>query len=270
MNAGDRSSSSGERDDHGTGPRPGETSLGSSSTRATWILGLAGAMAAIVSWGVGEVFYEVIPAQPVLQNISGNQVMIPNMATELVATTRNAALAFGISGLCLAGFLGVAGGIVQGKTRVIVGAGLLGSVLGFVIPAAVCLAMLPMVLRARYLQFEYELAISFAMHSVIWGVIGACAGLIGAIGLGRPGFIVKALLAGFSGALVGSWIYGFLGGAVFPMEETSLPVSNAWYTRFLAQLLLSVMTASFLALASRASGREQGRPPGTLPTGANP
>lgn len=253
MNAGDETASIEGRDDGAAGlaHRKTQAEIPLPTARAAALVWMAAALAALVAWVLGEAFYEVIPAERVLQNISGNQVMIPNLATESVATTRNAALAFGVSGLCLAGFLGVAGGLARRSIPATLTAGMVGSVLGFILGAAVCLGLLPTFLHARYYYDEYELAISFAMHGVIWAPLGACAGLAFAIGRSRSGFMVRAILAGLSGALLGSIGYEILGAGVFPMANTSQPVSNWWLTRLLAQVLLAGMTALFLAVASR-------------------
>ncbi len=259
MNAGDASASDDRPSDERSHGIPGQTPTGAAhaDSRTTWLLVLAAMMAALVSWGVGETFYDVIPAQRVSQNLMGTMIMAPNMATESVATVRNGALTFGISGLCVAGFLGVAGGLARRSIPAMIAAGLPGAILGFILAAGLCLALIPKILDARDQYLEYELAILFAMHGVIWGFIGALAAFAFAIGLGQRRFMIRALLSGFVGAVMASILYGLIGAAVFPLAETSQPVSHSWKTRLLAQFLLAGMTALFLAVAARDGRRDR-------------
>jgi len=47
--------------------------------------------------------------------------MLPNVATQIVASTRNSALTFGVLGLCLGGCLGMAGAWRGGRAAAVTG-----------------------------------------------------------------------------------------------------------------------------------------------------
>ena len=94
-------------------PEVGERHL--STTR--WLLVLAGLVAGLVAFGIGEVIYNIIPPELVVHDVSGNKVMLPTLATLIVAATKNSALTFGALGTCLGGALGFAGGLARRSTR---------------------------------------------------------------------------------------------------------------------------------------------------------
>src|SRR5262249_18459101 len=151
--------------------------------RARWLAILAGLLAGLVAFGIGEETYELIRPEKVAQNLVGSIVMVADRATNTVADTRNAALAFAALGACLGGCLGGAGGLA-GRSRVgAVRGGLLGVFLGLALGAGASLALVPWFIKGRYDFFEYDLLIAMMMHVVIWGLLGAAAGLAFAVGL---------------------------------------------------------------------------------------
>src|SRR5271169_2842084 len=83
--------------------------------RARWLVALGGFLAGLISFGIGEPIHNVIPIKLVLQNImmTGQKAMLPSLDTENEAMAQNAALAFGLLGLCLGAFLGIAGGLAR-------------------------------------------------------------------------------------------------------------------------------------------------------------
>ena len=151
-------------------------------------------------------------------------------------------------GLCLGACLGVAGGLAQRSTRASLTAGLLGAVLGLALGAGLSLGLLPWFLRARYYYSEFDIAISLAMHGLIWGLLGASAGLSFAVGVGERLLVGRAITAGLVGAVLGALAYELIGAVFFPTADTDEPISETWPTRLMARLLVAGGTAAALVL----------------------
>ncbi len=216
--------------------------------RARWWLALGGLVAGLVAFGVGELVYELIPAKKVEIPTMGQIVIAANVETSNVATVRNGALTFGVLGVCLGGFLGIAGGMARRSTSAAVVAGLAGSSLGLVLAAAASLALLPFFLKTLPAQPDYELILSMIMHGSIWGLTGAAAGLAFSVGLGERKLLGRALAAGFAGAVLGTIAFELIGGGLFPFANTGQPISTTWPTRLMARLMVTVATAVALIL----------------------
>jgi len=215
--------------------------------RMRGLLAVAGLLAGLLAFGVGEAVYDLIPAGTVTQHALGLTRVTPTVATENVAAARNGALAFGVLGLFLGGSLGLAGGLAR-RSWFGLAAGGLGSVLGFAAGAGASLALLPFCIASRLRYPDNDLAISFIMHGAIWGLLGALAGLAFAIGLGKRGFWVRALTAGFAGALLGAVAFDLLGVIAFAGAKTDEPISRTWVTRLIARLLVTVATTVAVSL----------------------
>ena len=184
----------------------------------------------------------------------------PTVATENVAAARNGAVAFGVLGLFLGGCLGLAGGLARRSSPSAVTAGGLGSVLGFAAGVGASLALLPVCMVSRIRYHDSDLVITLLMHGAIWGLLGAMAGLAFAVGLGNRSFWVRALIAGFAGALLGAVIFDLIGVVAFPGAKTDDPISRTWVTRLMARLLVTVATAAAVSLVLRVrSGEPSGQ-----------
>jgi len=216
--------------------------------RARWCVALAGLLAVLVAFGVGETIYELIPTQKVGVDTMGQIVIAPTARTASVAEARNAALTFGVFGACLGGFLGIAGGLARRSASAMVVAGLLGSILGLALGAGVSCALLPFFLKTQPAYPEYELIISMIMHGSIWGLTGAAAGLAFAVGLGERRLHARALAAGFVGAVLGAIAFELIGAGFFPLASTGQPISTTWPTRLIARLVVTVTTAAAVVL----------------------
>jgi hypothetical protein len=218
--------------------------------RARKLVAIGGLLAGLIAFGVGEAVYNVIPAQRVLQKIkmSNIELMRPTQETENVAAVKNAALTFGLLGVCLGGFLGIAGGLARRSTSAAATAGFLGAVLASALGVGVSLALLPYCLKAQLDHTDNDLIIALLMHSLIWGSVGAIAGLAFAIGLGERRLVLHAVTASLAGAVLGTIAYELIGAALFSSAETVNPISMTWPTRLMARLLVTVGTAVVLAL----------------------
>jgi hypothetical protein len=93
---------------------------------------------------------------------------------------------------------------------------------------------------------EYDLILSMCMHGLIWGLLGAAAGLAFATGLRKATLCARTLAAGWLGAVLGTIAFEMIGAMFFSMAETDEPISETWPTRLMARLLVTVGTAVIL------------------------
>jgi hypothetical protein len=216
--------------------------------RVRWMLVLAGAVAGLVAFGIGEKTRELIPADKVKMVLMGNVTMVSDWKTTAVAERRNGAITFGALGLCLGASLGIVGGLARRSAAGALMGGLLGSMLGLAIGAGVSYVLLPRFIAARFDHVEYDFLISMGMHGLLWGLPGAAAGLAFAVGLGDIRRWIPSLAAGLFGAMLGAVAYEFIGATLFVTADTGKPISDAWATRLLAPLLVCVGTALAVAI----------------------
>ncbi len=227
--------------------------------RTRGLLAVAGLLAGLLAFGVGEAVHDLIPTASVTQHALGLTKVTPTVATETVAAARNGAMAFGVLGLFLGGCFGLAGGLAR-RSSFAVAAGGLGSVLGFAAGVGASLALLPFCIASRIRYPENELVISFLMHGAIWGLLGALAGLAFGVGRGERPLWVRALTAGFAGALVGAVAFDLIGAVAFPGARTDDPISRTWVTRLMARLLVTVATAAAVSLVLPVRSGEPSEP----------
>lgn len=215
---------------------------------ARWWIALAGLLAGLAAFGIGEMVHELIPAAKEEVNTMGRLIMLPTVKTTSVAGTWNGALTFGLFGVCLGGLLGMAGGLARRSGRAILVAGLLGAILGLTVGAGVSFAVLPLFFHAEPLYPQYELILSISMHGSIWGLTGAAAGMAFAVGLGQRRMYGRALAAGFVGGVLGAIAFDLIGVLLFPLGNTGEPISTTWPTRLTARLLVALATTAFVIL----------------------
>jgi hypothetical protein len=216
--------------------------------RARWSVALAGLLAGLAAFGVGEIVFDLIPTDKEQVNTLGTLSMVPTAKTTSKAGTRNGALTFGLLGVCLAGSLGMAGGLARRSVSAMLAAGLLGAILGLAAGAGVSFAVLPLFFRLEPVYADYDLILSMIMHASIWGVTGAAAGLAFAAGLADRRLYGRAVLAGLVGAVIGAFAFELIGVVVVPLGSTGQPISTTWPSRLMARLLVTLATAAFVVL----------------------
>jgi hypothetical protein len=223
---------------------------------------IGGIVAGLAAFGIGETSPELIPAEPVQYNFMGQMKWTVSKETPGVQL-RIAALTFGLLGTSLGVTLGIAGGLARraGSAMATTGAGLLGAVLGIAIGGGISLAVIPPLLEVYFSHKDLEVIIGLLTHIVIWGPLGAAAGLAFAVGLGERPLIGRALVAGLLGAVIGTLAFDLVGALAFPLAKTDALLSLTWPTRLLARLLVSLGTGSALAfsLSRPTEVQEQGR-----------
>lgn len=217
-------------------------------SQVRWLVLLGALLAGLAAFFIGELVYKIIPVQKVLQSVmmTTAKVLAPTPATEATAAARNGAISFGVLGLCLGGALGIAGGLARRSPRAATRGGLLGIILGLALGAGLSLGLLPWFLSEQNRYGDDDLIvlfISLVMHAVIWGLLGAAAGLAFAVGFEERPLWRRAPIAGFLGAVVGTVAFELAGGLFFPLAATHQPVSETWPTRLLARLLVTLGTA---------------------------
>ena len=221
-----------------------------------------GLLSGLLAFGLGEPLYKIIRPELEPRDLMGNKIMVPSQTTQRVAAIKNAALAFGVLGLCLAGFLGVAGGLALRPMSSASRGGLVGALLGLALGAGAPIAVLPFTMVAQLDYPEHELILSLAAHALSWGVWGASAGLAFAIGQGERHLIGTAVMAGLAGAALGAIAFEFIGATFFGLAETTHPISATPLTRLMARLLVTVGTATAVAMILPSETKGRGRPAG--------
>jgi hypothetical protein len=227
---------------------PESTGAGPWFGRARGLAAIAGLLAGLLAFAIGEATYEIIPTEKVPKNLMGTTVLVVERATSTEAARRNGALAFAALGLCLGTCLGLAGGLARRSASGAIAGAMTGGLLGLALGAGVSWASIPWFIMTRLDYTDYDIFISFIMHGLIWGLLGASAGLAFAVGLGRSRLCGKTLTAGFAGAVLGTVAYELIGAAAFPMAETDEPISETWATRLMARLLVTLGTALLVIL----------------------
>jgi hypothetical protein len=111
-----------------------------------------------------------------------------------------------------AALLGLAGGAVFGAGLGAAGGFAVGSVSEFLKSAA-------------SLENEHRVIIA---HLAGWAITGIGIGMGAALGMGERRAVVKGLLAGFAGGLIGGGIYVPIAAILMPTVDTDLVIPDSW------------------------------------------
>jgi hypothetical protein len=231
-------------------PQAVRQKTGSGFCRARTLAMAGGIVAGLAAFGIGEATSDLIPAEPMQYNFMGQMRWTVTKDSPRVLS-RVAALGFGVLGACLGGSLGIAGGLARRPASAVApsAGGLLGTVLGATLGAGTSLALVPLLLELYFGHKEMEILTGTFSHSVIWGPLGAAAGLAFAVGLGERRLIGRALVAGLAGALLGTLAFDLVGALAFPLAKTDTLFSLTWPTRLMARLMVTLGTAAAMALS---------------------
>jgi hypothetical protein len=214
---------------------------------------LSGLAAGLLGFALGEITYDAFPAQRVPHNIQGSVVLLPSAETQLLAMTKSSALAFGEFGAMLGLCLGWAGGLARRPARGAWSTALLGMLAGGLAGALLPTGVIP-IFMALFRQFETrKLELALLMHGLVWGVLGAIAGLAFAKGRGERLTTGKLVLGGLAGAILATVAADLIGALFFPMDGTDEAISSSWTTRLIARLLVGLGVGAGIALALRSS-----------------
>jgi hypothetical protein len=224
-------------------PRDGGTTAPPRRGLPPWLACLlAGAVAGLLAFAVGESTYGVFKARSVRQQWGPGMSDRPTIATIETAAVRNAALAYAEWGALLGLSLGLAGSLIHRSSP---RGALVGLVGGAAAAAALSAAALPFVLWARRELDIDPLIVGTLSQALIWGLIAAAAGVgYGYASGGGPRMIIHYALAAMTGAAVGALIYGAIGASFYALQESDQPLAIAWQPRLLARLLPALGAAA--------------------------
>jgi hypothetical protein len=208
---------------------------------------VSGIVAGLAAFAIGEATSELVPPDNVKFDFFGAERAQQTRDTPRVVT-RMAALAFGVLGVSLGGCLGIAGALARRSASGCVSGGLVGAVVGGLFGAVGAFSLLPLSMEMRIQHPNNDLVVGILLHSMIWGPLGAMAGLAFAIGLGQPRLAVRIVVAGLAGAVAGSIAFDLIGGFAFPLAKTDSAISLTWPSRLFARLMVSALTAAVVAL----------------------
>ena len=229
---------------------------GQSGPVRLWALG-AGVGAALASWLLIEATLDTFKPTTSARRIMNSTFMIAGSQERAAAGTRNAALAWGLTGATVGFVLGLAGGLSRRSPRRVLAAvatALLGLVLGAGAGAGASLAAVPVATRVHDRDpgnMADEMAASLLTHGATWGAIGAVGGLAFGIGLGGRGRALRGLVGGLLGAIAGAILFEVIGELALPATKIMEPVAATWGVRLLGQALAVIpATVGVAALVS--------------------
>jgi hypothetical protein len=230
--------------------------------RARTLAMAGGLVAGLAAFAIGEATSDLIPPEREQSSFMGQMTWTVTKESPRVLS-RVAAVGFGVLGACLGSSLGIAGGLARRPASAVAPAagGLLGAVLGATLGAGTSLALVPPLLELYFGHKDVEILTGTFSHIVIWGPLGAAAGLAFAVGLGERRLIGRALVAGLAGALLGTIAFDLVGALAFPLDKTDALFALTWPTRLLARLMVSLGTAAALALSLPPTGQGTRRNP---------
>jgi hypothetical protein len=216
-----------------------------------WMMVLAGGLlAGLAGFGLGEYSSKLFaPSLELPPAIRRDQVKAPleHARRRRVSQDQIATMTYGGLGALLGLTLGAVGGLARRSPRAAITAALIGLVLGAAAGFGTTFLLLPW-FHAHYTvpgddSFKQELGLALATHGGIWAAIGAAAGLALGLGLGG-GRVSRAIFGGILGAAVAALIYEIGAAAVFPMDQTFLPLAIAPAPRLLAHLVAALCVSA--------------------------
>jgi len=240
----------------------GEAELASTDRRHAaaliWILTLtAGLAAGFGGWAAVESIYGSY--QPSVKSSTSTpnpeEAAVRDMGLRK-AMIIEASLAFGTLGAVLGLTFGMAGGLARRSFR----GGLAAAAIGMMLGAAGGLAAGRILTPMHYnlsASIDDDLIVALVVQGAICAVVGAMAGAAFSLGLGEDDerFDFRLVAGGLLGALAGLIVYQIAGVVAFPLDDTTLPISNTWGSRYLAKALVAGFAAIGVMLAMSANTR---------------
>ena len=232
------------------GPDPDAGRYQPGRSRGRWPWAVAAAVAAALgAWAVSETkLVRVAPARERFVAM-GTPLTNPTPKTRAVAAVATATRSYAVLGGALGLALGLAGGLARRSPLGAALAATAGLVVGAVAAGGAATLGLPVYERVRY-DLSGDL-VALLLHGWIWAWAGASSGLALGLGLwGRPGLVLRAILGGALGAVIGAGAHEVLASLLFPAAEAG-PIPATPSARLFALVLPSVATAMIAALAAR-------------------
>ncbi len=241
-------------------PVASDPSAAPSASRLVAMAVMAGLIAGVVSWLIGEAVVTVFRPPYQATHVMGQTIMKASFQDQSAADTKNATLAFAVLGGMLGAALGMAGGLARKSTRAGLESSVVGLVLGVALGALASLALLPvyfMALERAQEELSRDLTLPLFVHGGIWAACGLAGGLAFGIGLGVGRTrVINAALGGLMGAVVGAVLYEVIGAMAFPTGKTTIPLPIDGKVRLLARLLVATLSGMLAAVVINMQGRQ--------------
>ena len=204
---------------------------------------IAGAVAGVVSWGLGEGLEGRF--RPELAVTAGG-FPSPEEASATQAAYRRgealeAAAAFGIMGAFLGCCLGAAGGLARGSSRSALIAGICGAICGAAVGAAAGWFVAPLHLLNQ--AEGDDLLQSFLIQSGIVIPLGVAGGVAFGMGLGGRSAALRSIVGGVVGAVIGAMAFLLIGAIALPLDGASNPLPETSKARLVGRLVVAVLIA---------------------------
>jgi hypothetical protein len=232
-----------------------------------WAAILAAAVATgFVVWALGE--WALTAFSPSYKLTPEQQKNIMLKSAEIARQGRTAGVyvamfTYGSFGAALGFTLGLAGGLAGRSHSRGLAAALAGLILGAGVAAAAAAVAVPYYYHAFPASGDnlaHDLATPLIVHGVMWICAGAVGGGALGFGLGSWALAIRGAIGGALGALVGTLIYEFLSAMLFPLVETTRPISEAPGARMLALLSVAILASLGAYWAASSPDRVPTRP----------
>jgi hypothetical protein len=242
-----------------TAPRdPHEATPGAPGASTLLAIALmAGVVAGLVSWGVGEATIESFtPSGRLAPEVSRSMVKATEERSRrsIQATTYRAMAAYGALGAAMGLALGLAGGLSRRSATMGLMAAGLGLVLGGAAGAGATRGLVPIYFQAMRTSVDHlssDVATPLIVHGGIWTAAGLAAGLALGLGLGGWRCAVPAAIGGVLGAAVATVLYEIGSPFAFPGASTADPFASDRFARLTAHLGVAVLVALGAAWSAR-------------------
>jgi hypothetical protein len=188
---------------------------------------------------------------PAKYNPSHEEIARWHHARLYCATASFAAMGGGL-GLAM----GMAGGLARRSIFRGASVAIMGLLLGTIFAASASLLLVPIFYKNHDPQ-SGDLIFPMLTHGAIWSVLGAIGGLVFGLALGDKGRWKSTLVGGFVGGAAATVVYEIVGALAFPMDRTDLPLAASITTRAMAQLLVAILSAVGVVVASQQSSTRQ-------------
>ena len=238
-----------------------QTNVGVPSNRLSplWLVCLgSGLVAGLLAAFGGELTYDKLHADPEypasIDSLSGSERAIARaqvrFKTKVVVETRQAAAAIGMLGLALGIALGLTGALAAGSQRVSLAGSFIGGVSGALVGAGLSMLLVPVFFDVS--NSQTGLPLLFLTHLAILAGVGAAGGLALGWSLGDRKVIVRCMIGGIVGALVGTLAFEVINFVAFPNMRTFEPVPVKTIPRIIMHLLVAAGIGIF---AGRSAGK---------------
>ena len=215
---------------------------------------IAGLLAGLLAWSVGELTVKAFRPPTHVQNVMGQAIERATFEDRAAADAKNATLAYTAFGLLLGAGLGAAGGMARGSSRRAALGAATGGGLGAVLSFGAALMLLPVYFRAEDMsqaELSRDLTIPLLVHVGCWSAAGLAAGV--AYGIGRGGGSSRVACAALGGALggaVGAALYEVFCASALPHSGSTTPLPWSMTARLVARVLVAVGTGFLSALVA--------------------